>query len=135
MSNRAGLTVLAVDPAYTSQWGREHWMKPLNVTVHQAASLMILRRALGFSGRRRAELNHKQSIVADLSTVNSTTGNKAKLISQKDEDTKQRSLTLKDLVAPILNDDQQTGESLLGGSIVQFSGCDDSVNVTERHII
>jgi hypothetical protein len=43
MCANQGLWVVAVDPAYTSQWGREHWLAPMQetgtttVTVHQAA--------------------------------------------------------------------------------------------------
>jgi len=96
---------------------------------------MIARRALSFSGRRRAERNDKQSIVAALSVVNSVAESKAKLISQKEKDFKQELLILKDLNKLTLNVDQQTGESLLRGLTVQFSGCDYSVDVTERHII
>ena len=29
MSFNAGLSVIAVDPAYTSRWGKEHWLAPL----------------------------------------------------------------------------------------------------------
>ena len=29
MTPNAGLAVIAVDPAYTSRWGREHWLAPL----------------------------------------------------------------------------------------------------------
>jgi len=46
MSARAGLTVVAVDPAYTSKWGRQHWQQPLStgrrqITQHEAAAVMI----------------------------------------------------------------------------------------------
>ena len=29
MTANAGLAVIAVDPAYTSRWGAEHWLAPL----------------------------------------------------------------------------------------------------------
>jgi len=29
MASNAGLAVIVVDPAYTSRWGREHWLAPL----------------------------------------------------------------------------------------------------------
>ncbi|MHC3453426.1 nuclease/transposase family protein [Streptomyces prasinus] len=29
MADRTGITVIAVDPAYTSKWGAQHWQKPL----------------------------------------------------------------------------------------------------------
>lgn len=38
-----------VDPSYTSQNGRERYCKKLNITVHEAASLVVARRALGLS--------------------------------------------------------------------------------------
>jgi IS605 OrfB family transposase len=58
MSARAGLTVVAVDPAYTSKWGRQHWQQPLStgrrqITQHEAAAVMIGRRSLGHRARRR----------------------------------------------------------------------------------
>ncbi|MGP4092205.1 hypothetical protein ACTWQJ_48745, partial [Streptomyces sp. KR55] len=53
-----GITVVAVDPAYTSRWGAEHWQKPLTTqhrktTRHDAAAVAIGRRALGHRIRRR----------------------------------------------------------------------------------
>ncbi|GAA3784926.1 IS200/IS605 family accessory protein TnpB-related protein [Streptomyces chiangmaiensis] len=58
MCTQAGLGVIAVDPAYTSIWGAEHWQKPLStprrpVSRHQAAGVAIGRRALGHRIRRR----------------------------------------------------------------------------------
>jgi hypothetical protein len=60
MCANQGLWVVAVDPAYTSKWGREHWQIPLQtktptttVTVHQAAAVVIGRRSLGHRARRR----------------------------------------------------------------------------------
>src|SRR5258708_9298819 len=56
----AGISVIAVDPAYTSRWGREHWLAPLQeqasptATGHHAAAVVIGRRALGHRARRRA---------------------------------------------------------------------------------
>src|SRR5262249_61948175 len=60
MAANAGLAVIAVDPAYTSRWGREHWLTPLQdqasptATGHHAAAVVIGRRALGHRARRRA---------------------------------------------------------------------------------
>jgi IS605 OrfB family transposase len=53
-----GITVIAVDPAYTSRWGAQHWQQPLTtgtrtVSRHDAASVAIGRRALGYPIRRR----------------------------------------------------------------------------------
>jgi len=61
MAANAGLWIIAVDPAYTSRWGGQHWQAPLNnetkklVTVsrHHAAAVVIGRRGLGFDARRR----------------------------------------------------------------------------------
>ncbi|GAA2684002.1 hypothetical protein [Streptomyces lunalinharesii] len=60
MAYHRGLTVIAVDPAYTSRWGGQHWHRPLQQQTHQttatrhhAASVAIGRRALGHGARRR----------------------------------------------------------------------------------
>ncbi|MEJ1201913.1 MULTISPECIES: transposase [unclassified Streptomyces] len=58
MADQTGITVIAVDPAYTSKWGAQHWQKPLNSTTrktsrHDAASIAIGRRAQGYPVRRR----------------------------------------------------------------------------------
>jgi IS605 OrfB family transposase len=50
----AGIDLLAVNPAYSSIWGAQHWQRPYpNVTRHQAAATVIGRRAQGFTARRR----------------------------------------------------------------------------------
>ena len=50
----AGIRLLAVNPAYTSAWGDQHWRRPYeNVTRHQAAATVIGRRAQGHKARRR----------------------------------------------------------------------------------
>ena len=61
MAANAGLAIIAVDPAYTSRWGAEHWLGPLRERVspvpasgHHAAAVVIGRRALGHRARRRA---------------------------------------------------------------------------------
>jgi IS605 OrfB family transposase len=59
MAANAGLAVIAVDPAYTSRWGAQHWLQPLTTqfspmtTGHHAAAVVIGRRALGQRARRR----------------------------------------------------------------------------------
>ncbi|MEU6509168.1 IS200/IS605 family accessory protein TnpB-related protein [Streptomyces sp. NPDC046942] len=58
MAAELGIPVIAVDPAYTSKWGAEHWQKPLTTknrktTRHDAAAVAIGRRALGHPIRRR----------------------------------------------------------------------------------
>ena len=59
MAANAGLWVIAVDPAYTSRWGGQHWQRPLDqrtpgttVTRHLAAAVVIGRRAHGCGARR-----------------------------------------------------------------------------------
>jgi len=61
MANRRGIAIIAVDPAYTSRWGAQHWHKPLQqqtsdaatVTTHHGAAAAIGRRGLGMAIRRR----------------------------------------------------------------------------------
>jgi hypothetical protein len=61
MAHNQGLWVVAVDPAYTSKWAGQHWQQPLDyqtrpsvtVTRHHAAAVVIGRRSLGHSARRR----------------------------------------------------------------------------------
>ncbi|MFF1770481.1 IS200/IS605 family accessory protein TnpB-related protein [Streptomyces sp. NPDC058251] len=58
MADHTGIAIIAVDPAYTSRWGAQHWQKPLTsknrkTTRHDAASVAIGRRAQGHPVRRR----------------------------------------------------------------------------------
>jgi hypothetical protein len=54
MAHHAGIGVFAVNPAYTSKWGAQHWQRAYrNVTRHQAAATVIGRRAQGLTARRR----------------------------------------------------------------------------------
>jgi hypothetical protein len=61
MATNRGLSVIAVDPAYTSRWGAQHWQSPLQaqvpspvtVTRHHAAAVVIGRRSQGHRARRR----------------------------------------------------------------------------------
>ncbi|MFD8809300.1 IS200/IS605 family accessory protein TnpB-related protein [Streptomyces sp. NPDC059597] len=58
MAAEHDVPLIAVDPAYTSRWGAQHWQKPLTSahrtpTRHHAASVAIGRRALGHPIRRR----------------------------------------------------------------------------------
>jgi hypothetical protein len=57
MASNQGLCVVAVDPAYTSWWGAEHWLDALqqissDASGHHAAALVIARRGLGHRARR-----------------------------------------------------------------------------------
>ncbi|MFF1731198.1 hypothetical protein [Streptomyces sp. NPDC058247] len=62
MTHHTGLSVIAVDPAYSSRWGAQHWLNPfketsagpLMVSGHHAASVVIGRRGLGRKARRRS---------------------------------------------------------------------------------
>ncbi|MGW9496184.1 IS200/IS605 family accessory protein TnpB-related protein [Streptomyces prasinus] len=80
MCAEAGLGVIAVDPAYTSMWGAQHWQKPLTTgkrktTRHQAAAVAIGRRALGYPIRRRtAPPPHDRSDRAGHRTVQARPG-------------------------------------------------------------
>ena len=59
MAARRGIAIIGVDPAYTSRWGNQHWVKPLQqqtsepVTRHHGAATAIGRRGLGQAIRRR----------------------------------------------------------------------------------
>ncbi|MBO2436230.1 transposase [Actinomadura nitritigenes] len=58
MAAEAGIAIVAVDPAYTSRWGAQHWREPMStphrkVSRHDAASIAVGRRALGHPIRRR----------------------------------------------------------------------------------
>jgi hypothetical protein len=58
MAANSHIAVVAVDPAYTSIWGGQHWLAALrqawpNASGHHAAAVVIGRRALGQRARRR----------------------------------------------------------------------------------
>ena len=61
MAARRGIAIIGVDPAYTSKWGAQHWVAPLQqqtsdpstVTGHHGAAAAIGRRGLGVAIRRR----------------------------------------------------------------------------------
>lgn len=58
MAATAGIAVIAVDPAYTTKWGRQHWLPALQasdptVDGHHAAAVVIGRRGCGFRARRK----------------------------------------------------------------------------------
>ncbi|MFJ7269321.1 IS200/IS605 family accessory protein TnpB-related protein [Streptomyces sp. NPDC099050] len=63
MAAEMDLSIVAVDPAYTSMWGDQHWRKPLTsprrkMSRHDAAGIAIGRRALGHPIRRRTVPPH-----------------------------------------------------------------------------
>ncbi|MFD4611123.1 IS200/IS605 family accessory protein TnpB-related protein [Streptomyces sp. NPDC058440] len=80
MAAELGVAVVAVDPAYTSRWGAQHWQKPLTgktrkPTRHDAAAVAIGRRALGCAIRRRtAPPPHDRSDRAGHRTVQAASG-------------------------------------------------------------
>lgn len=62
MAANAGLSIIIIDPAYTSPWAAQHWLTPLRqhhpkATGHHAAALVIGRRGLGHRARRRVTGN------------------------------------------------------------------------------
>ncbi|MET7844424.1 IS200/IS605 family accessory protein TnpB-related protein [Streptomyces sp. NPDC005356] len=63
MAAEMDLSIVAVDPAYTSMWGDQHWRKPMQtprrkMSRHDAAGIAIGRRALGHPIRRRTAPPH-----------------------------------------------------------------------------
>jgi IS605 OrfB family transposase len=72
MAYNTGIAVIAVDPAYTPQWGAQHWLPHLQrhhpSTGHHAAALVIGRRGLGHRARRRVTGNHTAPAEAPRST-------------------------------------------------------------------
>ncbi|MER5756701.1 IS200/IS605 family accessory protein TnpB-related protein [Streptomyces sp. NPDC002088] len=80
MAAEQGLAIVAVDPAYTSMWGAQHWQKPLatphrKMSRHDAAGIAIGRRALGHPIRRRtAPPPHDRSDRAEHRTVQARPG-------------------------------------------------------------
>jgi len=69
MTSNAGLSVIVADPAYTSHWGAEHWLAPLQrhhpqATGHHAAALVTGRRGLGHRAKRRVNGNQPAPVEA-----------------------------------------------------------------------
>jgi hypothetical protein len=68
MARRSHLSIVAVDPAYTSQWGEEFWQKPqllpnyIETTPHEAAAIVIGRRSQGYSAKRAAPATLRDEI-------------------------------------------------------------------------
>lgn len=76
MATSAGLAVIAVDPAYTSRWGAQHWLASLReispvATGHHAAALVIGRRGLGHRARRRGGCDLSRAAHRDERATNS----------------------------------------------------------------
>jgi hypothetical protein len=78
MAANHGLCVVAVDPAWTSVWGRRYWQIPLNestkasvaINGHHAAAVVIGRRGLGLGARRRPGVpgHDRRIVVGELPT-------------------------------------------------------------------
>ena len=47
-AEKMGIAVFEVNPAYTSQIGKMKYMKRFGISIHEAASFVIARRAMGF---------------------------------------------------------------------------------------
>ncbi|HYS35612.1 MAG TPA: hypothetical protein VEO01_08255 [Pseudonocardiaceae bacterium] len=84
MAAEQGVAIVAVDPAYTSRWGAQHWQRPLvtprrTTTRHDAASVAIGRRALGYPIRRRTTPpHHDQSDRGGHRTVQAAPGTRGR---------------------------------------------------------
>jgi IS605 OrfB family transposase len=75
-AHHAGITMFAVNPAYTSTWGGLHWQRPYpNVTRHQAAATVIGRRAQGFKARRRKGVTPRRPEDRPVRATNQTAPN------------------------------------------------------------
>ncbi|MHB1526185.1 MAG: nuclease/transposase family protein [Candidatus Dormibacteria bacterium] len=79
MSTNTGLAVVAVDPAYTSRWGAEHWLGTLEkispaASGHHAAALVIGRRGLGQRARRRERCDRTRPEDRERRATNSAVG-------------------------------------------------------------
>ena len=73
-SAAAGIRLYAVNPAYTSTWGDQHWRTPdENVTRHQAAATVIGRRAQGHKARRREGVTRTRPADRDVRATNQAT--------------------------------------------------------------
>jgi IS605 OrfB family transposase len=75
MAANAGLPVVVIDPAYTSQWSAVHWLPLLRAqhpeaTGHQAAAVVIGRRGQGH--RARTRVNGNRATPADVARPAST---------------------------------------------------------------
>jgi IS605 OrfB family transposase len=92
MATNRGISVIAVDPAYTSTWGAEHWAKPLTTqskesnqspTRHDCAAVVIGRRGKQHRARtttrhlpaRHQRMTDGQQMSGARTTVDSTKGN------------------------------------------------------------
>lgn len=80
MAHTAGIRLVAVNPAYSSMWGDEHWRRPTSTPTHktsrhEAAAIVIGRRSQGHPARRRTGVTTSDQRIAGVrATVQATTG-------------------------------------------------------------
>jgi hypothetical protein len=87
VASNAGLAVIAIDPAYTSKWGAEHWLAPLQqisseTSGHHAAAVVIGRRGLGHRARRREGCDSSRAVHREERAANSAVQGVATLIRE-----------------------------------------------------
>ena len=54
----AGIELISVNPAYTSQIGHHKFMKKYGISSHESAALVIGRRCLGFKRVEKLPQHH-----------------------------------------------------------------------------
>jgi IS605 OrfB family transposase len=81
MAYNHGVAVIAVDPAYTSLWGTQHWLSPLesqhpqaSLSGHHAASVAVGRRGLGQRVRRRGTSARTSPVDGERATASASNG-------------------------------------------------------------
>ena len=81
MAHNLGISVVAVDPAYTSRWGAQHWLDSLktqyptcSLTGHHAAAVAIGRRGLGQRLRRRDTSARTSPVDGERATASASKG-------------------------------------------------------------
>jgi hypothetical protein len=77
MTASAGLSVVVVDPAFTSRWAAQHWLAPLrehhpDLTGHRAAALVTGRRGQGHRAGNRANGNRAAPETSDAVKLSSS---------------------------------------------------------------
>ena len=107
MAYNAGVAVIAVDPAYTSKWGAQHWLDPLRVqhpqqslTVHHAAAVAIGRRGLRQRPRRRGASARTSPVDEKRATASASKGGPTPALLGLDERATSREATLRQGTRP-----------------------------------
>ncbi|MCH9734094.1 MAG: hypothetical protein K0U78_06005 [Actinomycetia bacterium] len=110
MTDRAGIALYAVNPAYSSIWGGQHWQSPYkNVTRHQAAATVIGRRAQGFRARRREGVTCPRPEDRGVRATNQAAPENQRVICDRQ---RPRTRGTKSRAPNPLTDDQQAGQPL-----------------------